>query len=109
VSWFLAVVALTIGPWMGGNLRTASSSVMKYRLDVAGKPYAVVHLRTSGVREGWIAAFCTPKACAPTSVEAVLPASGHAVFQFELIREAESAAKTPGAVTIDAEGTTLHL
>ena len=61
------------------------------------KPNATVELEATDVADGWIAAFCTTTVCAPQRVQVTIPASGQAVYQFELIRESDIAAATSGA------------
>lgn len=94
---------LSIQPWAGSELPTTSPAAATYRLKVTGKPESVVHLQASGVANGWLAAFCTPKFCSPQSVDVAIPPSGEAVLQFELIRESETAPKRSGA-TISENG-----
>ncbi|MBV8489281.1 MAG: hypothetical protein JO199_02035 [Candidatus Eremiobacteraeota bacterium] len=98
---------LTLQTWKGKDLSTASSEAVKYRLDVRGTPNATLHLDASHVAQGWIAAFCTPKVCSPNSVDVTLPASGRAEYQFELIREDDTAAHRSGAVITSADGATV--
>jgi hypothetical protein len=97
---------LAIAPWTGKSPPTATSAAAKYRLLVSGEPNATVQLQASGVASGWIAAFCTDTVCAPMRVSATLPASGQAVYQFELIRESDDATPSSGA-TITAGDATL--
>lgn len=105
MNWVLAVIALAIQPWSGHDLSTATTAaVAKYRLEVSGKPNEVVRLQAAGLADGWLGAFCTPKVCSPQRVEAVLPASGHAIFQFELIRESDSAPTESGATITSSDG-----
>jgi hypothetical protein len=98
---------LSIAPWVGGDLQTTSTAAAKYRLEITGTPHAVVRLQAVGVATGWLAAFCTPKYCSPQRVVDVLPASGVAIFQFELIRESETAPKDSGAVITGADGVSV--
>ena len=88
---------LTVQPWTGKDLTTTTTAAAKYRLVVDGKPNATVELEATDVADGWIAAFCTTTVCAPQRVQVTIPASGQAVYQFELIREADTAAATSGA------------
>jgi hypothetical protein len=88
---------LTIQPWTGKDLTLTTSAAAKYRLVVQGKPNATLQLEAKEVADGWLAAFCTPSVCAPQRVSVTIPASGQAVYQFELIREADTAAATSGA------------
>ncbi len=95
---------LSIQPWTGSDLQTTTSAAAKYRLEVTGKPQAVIHLLASGVASGWLAAFCTSKVCSPERVDVAIPASGQAVLQFELIRESDTASKRSGATIRDDGG-----
>jgi hypothetical protein len=100
---------LEIQPWTGNDLQTTSSSAAKYRLLVTGRPNASVHLRASGVASGWLAAFCTAHLCSPQRVDVTLPSSGLAIFQFELIREAETAPRQSGAQITAADGASVSV
>jgi hypothetical protein len=91
------VTHLTVQPWTGKDLTTTTVAAAKYRLVVDGKPNATVRLEASDVADGWLAAFCTTSVCAPQRVDVTIPASGQAVYQFELIRESDTAAATSGA------------
>lgn len=95
---------LSVTPWTGTDLQTTTERAAKYRLDVSGKPNASLRLRASGVSPGWLAAFCTPKFCAPQRVSVDLPKSGRAVFQFELIRESDTAPEQSGATIVAGDG-----
>lgn len=88
---------LTLAPWTGKSLPTVTQSAAKYRLQVDGKAHARLRLEASGVAEGWLAAFCTPTLCAPGRVDVILPESGRAVYQFELIREDTTGPARSGA------------
>jgi len=93
---------LKLEAWTGANVATATSAARKYRLHVAGPANAKLVLRASGLAPGWLAAFCTPSYCAPMRVDVTLPATGEAVFQFELIREdAAAPARTAARITSD--------
>jgi hypothetical protein len=93
---------LIVEAWTGANLATTTSAAVKYRLRVVGVPNSTVALRAAGVAKGWLAAFCTPKVCAPMHVDVTLPPSGQAVYQFELIREDTSGPARSGArITTD--------
>jgi hypothetical protein len=100
---------LSITPWTGTDLQTSTAAAAKYRLEVTGKPQAVVRLQASGVAPGWLAAFCTPKVCSPERVDVAIPASGEAMVQFELIRESDSAAKASGATIASDDGATVSV
>lgn len=95
---------LEIQPWNGKNFPTASQAAAKYRLIVTGKPNARVRLEATGVADGWLGAFCTPHVCAPGHVDVDLPKSGQAVYQFELIREGDSAPAKSGAHIVGNDG-----
>lgn len=105
----MALVALAISPWSGTNYATADIAAVRYRLVVTGTPGATVHLSAEGVAQGWIAAFCTPRLCSPRHVDAVLPASGRAVYAFELFRETSDAPKSSSAVIRSADGASLRV
>jgi hypothetical protein len=100
---------LSIQPWTGSEFQTTSSAAAKYRLEVSGKPKALVRLQARGVASGWLAAFCTTKYCSPQHVETSLPSSGQAVFQFELIRESSSAPKESGATIAGPDGASVSV
>lgn len=102
-------VHLAISPWTGSDLQTTSTRAAKYRLQVSGRPNSTVRLSTSGVAAGWLAAFCTPDFCSPKSLDARLPSSGQAVFQFELIRETADAAKASAAIIKESAGAFVHV
>lgn len=95
---------LEIQPWNGKNLPTATQSAARYRLVVTGHPNAHLRLEATGVAEGWLGAFCTPDVCAPGHVDVDLPKSGRAVYQFELIREGDSAPAKSGARIVGDDG-----
>ncbi len=103
----LVLATIGISPWSGGDLPTATEAAAKYRLTVSGKPGTTVHLSTSGVAQGWIAAFCDMRVCSPTKVSEVIPKSGSIVVQFELIRETEDAPHSSGAVITGSDGSRL--
>ena len=95
---------LDIAPWSGTDLPTATKSAARYRLVVSGKPSAHLRLEATQVADGWLGAFCTPKVCAPGRVDVDLPKSGQAVYQFELIREGDSAPSHSGARIVGDDG-----
>ncbi|HTU71176.1 MAG TPA: hypothetical protein VMF11_12770 [Candidatus Baltobacteraceae bacterium] len=103
----LVLAAIGITPWNGTDLPTATQAAAKYRLTVSGKPGATIHLHTSDVAQGWIAAFCDMKVCSPTQVTETIPKSGTIVLQFELIRETEDAPHRSGAVITASDGSRL--
>jgi hypothetical protein len=102
-----STTSLTIQPWTGNDFQVTSEIAAKYRLEVTGSPNATLRLRAVGVSTGWLAAFCTPRLCSPQRVDFRLPASGNAVFQFELIRESDSAPKHSGATITDDDGASV--
>ena len=102
-----ALTSLLLTPWSGTDLSTATQAAAKFRLTVSGRPGQVVHLRTSHVARGWIAAFCDEKVCSPMQVSEAIPKSGSAVVQFELIRETEDAPHSSGATIIADDGRTV--
>lgn len=107
----LALVApathLSIEPWTGSDFQVTTGAAAKYRLKVAGKPNASVHLRALGVAHGWLAAFCTPRLCSPQRIDVELPRSGETVVQFELIRESDNAPRQSGAIVADNTGASV--
>jgi len=105
----LILILATIGitPWSGGDLPTATQAAAKYRLTLSGVPGTTIHLNTSGVAQGWIAAFCDTRVCSPTKVSEVIPKSGSVVVQFELIRETDDAPHQSGAVITGSDGSRL--
>jgi len=98
---------LTIQPWTGKDLTTTTSAAAKYRLTVTGKPNSTLELEATNVASGWIAAFCTQTVCAPQRVNVTIPASGQAMYQFELIRESDDAAKSSGATITGGDATLM--
>jgi hypothetical protein len=98
---------LTIQPWTGNDFQATSEMAAKYRLEVTGRPNSTLRLRAVDVSAGWLAAFCTPRLCSPQRIDIRLPASGNAVFQFELIRESDSAPKRSGATITDGDGASV--
>ncbi len=102
----LALLVATMGltPWTGIDLPTATQAAAKYRLTISGKPGSTVHLNTSGVATGWIAAFCDNKVCSPTQLTEIMPKSGSVVVQFELIRETDDAPHKSGAIISSSDG-----
>jgi hypothetical protein len=100
---------LAIEPWSGANLATASTTAVKYRLHVVGAPNTTLRLRADAVAQGWLAAFCTPKVCAPMRVDVTLEQSGHADYQFELIREDPSGPARSGARITSDDGASVQV
>ncbi|HUA08479.1 MAG TPA: hypothetical protein VMA98_04335 [Candidatus Acidoferrales bacterium] len=103
------LAALSLSPWTGGDLPTATQAAAKYRLTITGKPGTTVHLSTSGVAEGWIAAFCDMKVCSPTKLSEAIPSSGKVIVQFELIRETDDAPHRSGATISSSDGSRLNV
>lgn len=100
-------VTLSIQPWTGADLQATTADAAKYRLLVSGRPDATVRLKASQVAQGWLAAFCTHRFCAPQSVNLKLPHSGQAFLQFELIRESDAAPKQSGATIVSDSGASV--
>src|SRR5580658_4383167 len=100
---------LSVQPWTGSEFQTTSAATAKYRLKVTGTPDSVVHLQASGVANGWLAAFCTPKFCSPQRIEVAIPSSGESVLQFELIRESDTAPKRSGATISENGGASVSV
>jgi hypothetical protein len=100
-----AATHLAIQPWTGKDLTTTTSAAAKYRLIVNGKPNSELRLEASDVATGWLAAFCTETVCAPQRVDVKIPASGMAMYQFELIRESDDAAASSGATITGGDAT----
>ena len=100
---------LAIEPWTGKNLPTTTAAAEKYRLTVSAEPGSTVHLRATGVAKGWIGAFCNMRVCAPLNIDQVIPASGSAVIQFELIRESENGPKHTSATIISNDGESVSV
>jgi len=103
----LALAALALAPWSGSDLPTATQAAAKYRLTISGEPGQRVRLHTTGVANGWIAAFCDMRVCSPSRLTELIPKSGHVVVQFELIRETDDAPRSSGAVIHSDDGHSL--
>jgi hypothetical protein len=108
VALLLAVVQtsthLSIEPWTGSDLQVTTADAAKYRLVISGPPKATIHLHASQVAQGWFAAFCTPRLCAPQRLDITLPDSGQTYLQFELIRESTDAPQQSGATIVGDGG-----
>ncbi|HEY5339726.1 MAG TPA: hypothetical protein VIK27_01755 [Candidatus Aquilonibacter sp.] len=102
LSFLLA--AITVAPWTGHDLPTATQAAAKYRVAITGNPGSTVHLTTSGLAKGWVAAFCNMTVCSPGQVRETIPRGGRAVIQFELIREADDAPKHTGVMIHASDG-----
>jgi hypothetical protein len=103
----LAVVTLALAPWTGPDPKVAAQAQQKYKLTISAPPNSTVHLHTDKVAAGWIAAFCNDRVCSPNQVTQVMPASGKAMLQFELIREEDNAVKTSGATILSDDGASV--
>jgi hypothetical protein len=103
----LLAVVLSLSPWHGPDLPSAPANAVKYRLSIHGAPGAHVHLRTSGVARGWLAAFCTSKICSPGQTWLDLPKSGSYALQFELIRQLDNAPTRSGARIFGDDGSAV--
>jgi hypothetical protein len=100
---------LVLEPWTGSNLPTVTTTAQKYRLRVVGAPNAALVLHADGLAKGWLAAFCTPRVCAPMHVDVTLPKTGEAVYQFELIREENSGPARSGARITSSDGASVSV
>ena len=100
----LLIATMGLSPWTGGDLPTATQAAAKYRLTISGKPGSTVHLTTSDVSKGWIAAFCDMRVCSPTQLTETIPQSGSVIVQFELIREEDDAPHRSGATISSTDG-----
>ncbi|GAC1592490.1 MAG: hypothetical protein NVS3B28_21350 [Candidatus Velthaea sp.] len=77
--------SISIAPWTGPDLPGSLPSTTKYRLVVAGAAGHSVDLRAIQVPNGWIASFCSDRACAPFKRTIVLPISGVKIVEFQLV------------------------
>jgi len=82
----LAAVVLSLAPWRGPSLPTASADAIKYKLTVHGTPRQSVQLSASGLPDGWVASFCTPHICAPFHYTLQLGRRGSGTIEFQAIR-----------------------
>ena len=89
----LLAIVLTLAPWHGPSLPTASAAAAKYKLTVRGAPNQSVHLRASGLPEGWVASFCTQRICSPFLYTMQLDKRGSGVIEFQAIRTDENATR----------------
>lgn len=92
----IAAVAVGMGP-----------AERDYRLTIRDLPGTSVAL-SAGMPQGWIAAFCTPKVCAPGHVIVNIPASGQASIALHIYRVNGTAAHH-AIVSVTAPGTQLSL
>lgn len=104
-----APVHLTIAPWTTPPLPTATHAALTLRLTVSGRPAQRVRLRATGVANGWLAAFCTSRLCSPQSVDVMLPSSGHATYEFELIRQDPNGPHRSGAHIAGDDGSSVDV
>jgi len=98
------LAALTVQPWHGTDLPTATQAAAKYRVTVSGAPGTTVRLVASGIEKGWIGAFCDMRVCSPNRVNEIVPPGGSATLQFELIREEDGAPAHSGATIHASDG-----
>lgn len=105
---FLSIV-LALSAWHGSDLPTATQAAAKYRLTLTGQPGETVHLKTSGVERGWIAAFCDNRVCSPHEVTETIPAAGKVAVQFELIREEDTAPRRSAATITGDNGSVIKV
>jgi len=89
----LLAIVLTLAPWHGPSLPTASANAAKYKLTVHGAPNQSVNLRASGLPEGWVASFCTQRICSPFLYTMQLDNRGSGVIEFQAIRTDENATR----------------
>jgi hypothetical protein len=99
---FASMLSLT--PWQGADLPTASDAAAKFKLTISAKPGTSVTLQAKDVAGGWIAAFCDTRVCSPMRVTEKIPDSGSVTIQFELIREEDDAPHTSGATIVASNG-----
>ncbi len=92
----LAAVAMGMGP-----------SERDYRLTIRDVPGTSVALRAQ-MPQGWIAAFCTPKVCAPGHVVVNVPANGQTTIALHIYR-VESTASHHADVSVSARGSRISL
>ena len=99
----IALVTLLLSPWTGPSVPTATTAAAKYKLVVNGAAQQNVELRAAGLPKGWIASFCTDKACAPFRYTLQLDNKGKGVIELAAIRTDDSA---PARIrlTITADG-----
>jgi hypothetical protein len=103
------LAALTVAPWQGHDLPTATHAAAKYRLTVSGAPGSVVRITTSDVAKGWLAAFCDMRICSPNRTVETIPQSGRIDVQLEMIREADDAPKRSGVKLHGSDGSLVAI
>jgi hypothetical protein len=99
----LAIVTLALGPWTGPSLPTATPAAARYKITLLGPADKSVALRADGLPKGWIASFCTNKACAPFRYTMQLDNQGKGVIEFQAIRT-DDAAPSHVRITLAADG-----
>lgn len=104
-----AATTLTLVPWTGKDLPTATQAAAKYRLTISGQPGTTLHLKAKNIAGGWLAAFCTGKICSPMRTSVEVPKGGVVSLQFELIRQGDDAPKKSGATIVSDDGATVSL
>lgn len=100
----LAAVTLALTPWTGPSLPTATPAAAKYKLTIVGPAEKTVDLRAEGLPKGWIASFCTDKACAPFRYQLQLNDRGKGVIEFQALRT-DDTAPSRVRITLSADGT----
>jgi hypothetical protein len=85
-----ATVVLTLMPWTGPSLPTASAAATKYKLSVRGAASERVHLRATGLPNGWVASFCTQHICLPYHYSMQLDRRGYGAIEFQAVRVDDS-------------------
>lgn len=106
----LAAVVLSLVPWQGPSLPTASAEAFKYKLTVHGTPRKSIALSASGLPDGWVASFCTPHLCAPFHYTLQLDRRGFGTLEFQAIQvddhaptHVHVAVSAPDANTVSAK------
>jgi hypothetical protein len=99
----LAIVTLALGPWTGPSLPTTTPAAVKYKITLTGPAEKTIMLRADGLPKGWIASFCTDKACAPFRYSLQLDGRGKGVIEFQAIRTDDSA-PSHVHITLRADG-----
>lgn len=99
----VALVTLLLSPWTGPSLPAATAAAAKYKITLSGAPQQNVELRAAGLPKGWIASFCTDKACAPFRYTLQLGSNGKGVIELAAIRT-DDAAPARVRFTITADG-----
>ena len=100
----ILAVLLTLSPWKGAPLPTATPGAKQVRLSVHGTAGARVALQASGLPQGWIASFCTPELCSPDRYVLQLDGRGSGSVEFQAIRIDDSAPKRAHVVVRADDG-----